>query len=72
MHHNAGLTDATPQEVHPVLLQAVFPKKADGTVGRPIGLAEQGDARFHGYQEPEGAVPEGGGGGEQKNKKDEL
>ena len=37
-----------------MLLQAVFPKRADGTVGRPVGLAEQGDARFHGFAEPEG------------------
>lgn len=48
-----------PPEVHPVLLQAVFPKKADGSVGRPVGLAEQGDTRFHGFAEPEGAAPDG-------------
>ena len=39
-----------PPQVHPVLLQAVFPKRADGTVGQPVGLAAQGDARFHGFK----------------------
>jgi hypothetical protein len=52
----------------------VFPKKADGTVGQPVGLAAQGDTRFHGFAEPEGAAPDGGkgGGGGGGKKKDEL
>ena len=70
--------NSLPAEVHPVLLQAVFPKQADGSVGRPVGLAAEGDARFHGFAEPEGAAlgggggAAGGGGGGKGGKKDEL
>jgi hypothetical protein len=34
-----------------VILNAVFPRRADGSVARPTGLAAEGGSRFHGVDD---------------------
>jgi hypothetical protein len=45
-----------PASLHPVILNAVFPRRADGSVARPTGLAAEGGSRFHGVDDVNNAV----------------
>lgn len=40
--------NSLPESLHSVILNAVFPRREDGTITRPVGLAAEGDSRFHG------------------------
>jgi len=40
--------DSLPDSLHSVILNAVFPRRDDGSISRPVGLAAEGDSRFHG------------------------
>jgi hypothetical protein len=45
-----------PASLHPVILNAVFPRRADGSVARPTGLAAEGGSRFHGVDDVNAAT----------------
>lgn len=55
--------NSLPPALHRTILQAVFPRKADGTIGAPTGLAAEGDARFHGVDEGAFLAQAASGGG---------
>lgn len=43
-----------PKSLHEVILTAVFPRKEDGSLASPVGLAAEGDSKFHGVAGPDG------------------
>jgi len=47
-----------PPALHQLLLSAVLPRRNDGSVGRPGGLAAEGESRFPGVTNREGDVLE--------------
>jgi hypothetical protein len=50
--------NSLPQELHQLLLNAVLPRRNDGAVGKPSGLAAEGESRFPGVTNREGDVVE--------------
>jgi len=46
--------NSLPQQLHQVILNAVFPKKADGSIGKSRGLAAEGTTRFPGVTAEDG------------------
>jgi len=42
--------DSLPESLHSVILNAVFPRGADGSISRGTGLAAEGGSRFHGVE----------------------
>lgn len=45
-----------PQQLHQLLLNAVLPRRNDGSLGKPTGLAAEGDSRFPGVTDRNGEV----------------
>ena len=46
--------NSLPSQLHQLLLNAVLPRRNDGSVGKPTGLAAEGDSRFPGVTDSEG------------------
>eukprot|EP00976_Prorocentrum_cordatum_P059128 1175342-Prorocentrum_minimum.AAC.2 len=49
--------DSLPESLHSVILNAVFPRREDGSISRPVGLAAEGDSRFHGVRQTYKCLP---------------
>eukprot|EP00192_Tetraselmis_astigmatica_P010256 CAMPEP_0117676914 /NCGR_PEP_ID=MMETSP0804-20121206/16465_1 /TAXON_ID=1074897 /ORGANISM="Tetraselmis astigmatica, Strain CCMP880" /LENGTH=833 /DNA_ID=CAMNT_0005486161 /DNA_START=169 /DNA_END=2670 /DNA_ORIENTATION=+ len=45
-----------PSALHQLLLNAVLPRRSDGSVGKPTGLAAEGESRFPGVTDRDGEV----------------
>ena len=46
--------NSLPESLHQVVLTAVFPRREDGSISKPVGLAAEGDSKFHGIAGPDG------------------
>uniref|UniRef100_A0A061RCB2 Glycosyl transferase family 1 n=1 Tax=Tetraselmis sp. GSL018 TaxID=582737 RepID=A0A061RCB2_9CHLO len=53
--------NSLPKQLHSLLLNAVLPRRSDGSLGQPTGLAAEGESRFPGVTNREGDLVDAGG-----------